>query len=500
MNKLTTLSLLCIGATQLIGAQTEKKPNILFVIFDDLRPELKCYGNEHIISPNIDAIAQDGTLFMHSYCQQAVSAATRASFLTGLRPDVTGVQYPYSVYFVENIIPKYGTIQKRIFDEGEYYVRTLGKVHHGYSEDFTEPHYTPKGVGNYALPENKQKKQQEGPFYEIADAPDEAYRDGLVAQETIETIKRIKKQDKPFFLSVGFVKPHLPFAAPKKYFDLYKEKDLPVSPNPQPTINETGFSRLKGAYDYKWLSEGKMTNNIIDEDQARKIRHGYYAATSFADAQLGKIIKELKRNKLYDNTYIIIIGDHGWHLGDNAHWAKSTNFERATFSPLIVKAGERGYQKSKKCNEFVEYVDIYPTIMDIASYKTPDYIEGLSFMPLLKNSNMEWKSAAFSQFHRGKVEGYAIRNSKYRYIRWVVRDTKELKAEELYDEVNDPFEQNNIAKQNPELCTEMNTLLEKGWKYALPKGVVNNSNNPIAPPFVGWGPEAKKELERQMSQ
>ena len=495
------LSAICLGSTQLLSAQPEKKPNVLFVIFDDLRPELNCYGYDHMITPNFDAVAKDGTLFTRSYCQQAVSAASRASFLTGLRPDVTGVDYPYSVYFVEEVLPKFGTMQRKVFESNDYYVRTLGKVHHGYKENFTEPHYTPKEVGKYALPENISKSKQEGPFYEIADVPDEAYEDGCIAREAIETIKRVKNQTKPFFLTVGFQKPHLPFSAPKKYFDLYDRNSLPLSPNPLPTIGETEYSRRNVARDYDWMSEGHMTNYVIEKEQAKIIRHGYFACVSYVDAQMGKIIDELKKNNLYDNTYIIIIGDHGWHLGDNAHWAKSTNFERATFSPLIVKSVGKGSQKNVKCDKFVEYVDIFPTILEATQIKIPDYAEGLSFLPLLKNHNQPWKSAAFSQFHRGKdVEGYAIRTTNYRYIRWIVRDTKELKAEELYDQINDPFEQVNIASSSPDACSKMNNLLQKGWKNALPKGVVSKANNPIAPPFVGWGPEAAKESAKKFNE
>ncbi|GHU99860.1 iduronate-2-sulfatase [Bacteroidia bacterium] len=492
------------GATAQKVAKADKQPNVLFVIFDDLRPELACYGEKHMKTPNIDAVAKEGVVFSRAYVQQAVSAATRASFLTGCYPNTTGVDYPYSVYFVETFLPSHNSLPVQMFENG-YYSRTLGKVHHGIKEDLSEKHFTPKTASsNYALPENiaVENDRTLAPPFECADVPDNAYRDGVICDAAIETIKGFKNntKGKPFFLAVGFQKPHLPFAAPKKYYDMYDPATLPLSPNPQHTTDSNEYSEAHHGLP-KWAGEADKNGHIVSDARQRELRHAYFACVSFVDAQLGRIISELKAQGLYDNTIVVMIGDHGWHLGDNGMYGKSTNFERATRTPLIVRLPDKNAAKGVKCNALVEFVDIYPSICQAAGVAVPGFVEGTSFVPLMYNPQKEWKPAAFSQFPRyANVEGFSVRTNDYRYTEW--RDTVQKKtvAVELYDHRSDPYEAVNIAGKNPETVKKMATILADGWRKALPRGGVNKSNNPLAPPFVGWGPESKKVEKEQQQQ
>ena len=473
-------------------------PNVLFIIADDLRPELGCYGQAHIISPNIDAIAADGMRFTHSYVQDAVSAASRASFLTGCRPVTTGVQYPYSEYFVNEFLPSHATVQRHFFNNG-YYVRTLGKVHHGLAENFTEKHFG-EGGKSYALPQNQalaKDKVNRLPF-EFADVPEEEYADGGMARETIATIGRAKASGKPFFIAAGFLKPHLPWVAPKKYWDMYEGRQLPECPWPEPTVGEMPWSRSHvNLVTYK--GETDAGGHVVSTPYAQQLRRAYFSCVTFVDTQVGLIIAELKKQGLYDNTVILLIGDHGWHLGDNGMWGKQTNFERATFSPLIVKGVKAEHGKGKVCDRFVEYVDIYPTFCQLAGLEVPGFLEGASFAPLLSNNTQSWKRAAFSEFPRGgNAYGYTVRTDRYRYTEWrKSRFSTEVVGRELYDHSTDPLESHNIAAKNSKKCAELSVILNQGWRGSLPSGVVNASNNKVAPPAVGWGPEAAAKKDQQ---
>ncbi len=492
-----TIFLLFLSSLNAVTAkQAEKKPNIILIIADDLRTELNCYGTTYIKSPNIDKLAESGALFTRAYCQQAVCAASRASFLTGCRPNTTGVDYPYSQYFVNEFWPTHPSIAE-YFEKNGYEVRTFGKVHHGPSDKIKAKHYTPKGLQYYALEENialggKRGRSKETPPFEKADVPDEAYQDGMIAKEAVKNIKELSGKEKPFFLAVGFKKPHLPFCAPKKYWDLYDKEVIGLAPNREHPKGSPDYSTAH--YSLKAYSgENDADGNVISEDYQKDLRHAYAACVSYVDAQVGKLMKQLEESGELDNTVIIFISDHGWHLGHQAMWGKTTNFENSALAPMIISVP--GKMKGIKLNQLVEYVDIYPTLVELAGLKPAEYLEGTSYVDLLNNPERSWKKAAFSQFPRGKeMEGFAIRTDNFRYVEW--RDGKDnsLLVAELYDHRNDPLETINVASDEKykEIVIDLAKQLKEGWKAALPEGITNKSNNPLAPPSVGWGPEANK--------
>lgn len=477
-------------------AQKQHKKNILLIISDDMRTELNCYGTSYIKSPNIDNLAKNGMLFTHAYVQQAVCAASRASFLTGVRPNTTGVNYPYSEYFVNTFWPAHPSIAE-YFERQNYEVRTFGKIHHGTADKIKTPNYVPKELKFYASEENKKLggpkgRSSESPAYEEADVPDEAYQDGMIAKKGVEDIKELSGKEKPFFIAVGFKKPHLPFCAPKKYWDLYTDEDIKLALNP---------SLPKGAPSYAVLGTEIETykvpqkiNGAYPEDYQRTMKKAYAACVSYVDAQVGKLLKQLDESGEAENTIIVFMSDHGWHLGEQGTWGKHTNFENATRAPLIISAP--GKAKGVRLEQIVEYVDIYPTLLDLAGFEPADYLEGNSFLPVMDNNKKQWKTAAFSQFDRDEsFEGYAIRTKDFRYVEWRTWKNDTLLSVELYDERNDPLESVNQAKNRKYKLTaaRLSKQLHAGWKAALPKGVVNNAHNQLAPPAVGWGPEAKKK-------
>ena len=494
------LKTLCIGVGLLPTlTHANEKTNVLFIVADDLRPELGCYGNEHIITPNIDQLANDGTLFTRAYVQTAVSAASRASFLTGCRPTTTGVAYPYTEYYVHELLEQMVSLPRHFQNNG-YYVRSFGKIHHGFQENFSEPHFN-SDLSKYAIKENRKPigtdlnlngKPKFIPF-ECTDVPDNQYQDGQNVNIAIRELKEAAQRDEPFFFAMGLWKPHLPFNAPKKYWDMYDPAKLPLSEFSGVTEGETKYSRVHFSLP-QYSGESDTDTHIVSEARAREVRHAYFACISYIDVLIGRLIKTLKEEGLYENTVIVLVGDHGWHLGDNAMWGKSTNFERSTLAPFIVKPPKEKASKVKKSNKLVEFVDIYPTVCDLANVIPPTHLEGQSVTPLLQSKKNKWKNAAFSEFLRaGYFRGYSIRTNKYRYTRWIDTRNEKQMAEELYDHENDPYESKNIANVHPEVCTKLGAILDKGWKSVLPKNMENNSNNPAAPLMYDWGNEARRK-------
>jgi iduronate 2-sulfatase len=465
-------------------AVTRKKFNVLFVGYDDLRVQLSTYGYEQMKTPNFERLARMGLQFNRAYIQQAVCAPSRASFLTGCRPDTTGVDFPYTPWFETEFLAKHRDIGTYFKDNG-YYTRYLGKVHHGrFTTPQTEPLYqaAPGGIPGrkYAFPAGEghyTRWRDKVPPWEAGDVPDTEYEDGLIAEEAIRTMERAVKAGKPFFVSPGFYKPHLPLCCPKKYWDLYRPEDIrfpevtDLSPN-QPTI---AMSRNSGLWRHKGFPTPEYT-----EDQLRTLIHAYYACTSFADAQLGKLLDALERMNLMNSTIILVWSDHGYHTGHHGSWGKWTNFECATHSPLYI------YVPGMKCaakqtDALVEYVDMYPTLTGLCGLRTPDYVEGTSFAALLDDPQRPWKKAAFSQFPRPQDrEGYSMRTARYRYIEWRDKKTGKPVARELYDHQSDPHEADNIVDrpENRQIVEELAKALKEGWEKALPPGYTNSSNNP----------------------
>lgn len=450
------------------AANLKKSPkNILFIAVDDLRPELGCYGKKDMLTPNIDRLANSGVVFNKQYVQMAVSIPSRVALLTSLTSERTHQVYgPMRWQNVEGAQPLGKT-----FRSSGYTTVSLGKIWHaegGESGDEFDVKWAPK-IGDYADPKNEKlkstlrervKERRKGnnipmnmfpPITECADVPDSAYADGMIANRAIKELRRVSKAGGPFMVAVGFHKPHIPFVAPKKYWDLYDESKMKLAPNPDfpkdmPAIAFSGNPNFYN-YDYEAFAPIPKTGKAADAT-ARHIIHGYHAAISFVDAQIGKVLDELDRLGLADNTIVVLWGDHGYHLGDLNMWGKQTNFEEAAHSPLIVRAPGISHAGTK-CSELVETVDIFPTLLDICGLPKLPVTDGLSFLPLLKNPKQKWKEAAYHVFDRegGKVIGHAVRTANYRLVSWREGwglSGKEI-AVELYDYLKDPYETRNVA-------------------------------------------------------
>ena len=470
-----------------------KRPNVLLFIVEDLNMQLGCYGKSYMRTPNIDRLASEGIKFEQAYVQQAVCAASRASLLTGLYPQSTGVDYPYSYYFVEEILPKYGTLAER-FQKNGYYIRDFGKIQHGVDNNLSSAPFKPNN-GPYMMLENIALKKEKGgaavPPYEMGEVLEDTYPDAQTAKAVINELRKQKQTDQPFFLSVGFLKPHLPLAAPKKYWDFYKRDEIPLADNKYRPENCPAIAidryNLK---QYQW--EHSDSDRLFSDDYARLIRHAYFACVSFMDAQVGKVLNELDKLNLRNDTVVLFLSDHGFHLGEQNHWGKTTLFESSLRVPLIVSVP--GLEnRGQRCKSFVEYVDIYPTLLELADLKVPDYLEGISFEPLLEKPDRKWKKATFSVQSRSMVTeeyGYSMRTTRYRYTEWRNDASGIMIARELYDLAVDPGETVNIVdKVDQSLLTKLSKQLHAGWKDALPDGAKNRSHNPIAPPAYAWGPE-----------
>lgn len=469
-------------------------PNFVFIIIDDQNQEISCFGKEYIKTPNLDKMASQGIVFPHAYVQQAVCAASRASFLTGLHPGSTGVEYPYSYYFVEEVMPKYGTVGQYFLKNG-YYTRYFGKVHHGFNEVLKEPNYNPGGT-RYLSAENIEIDRTLGdagvPPYECYDGPDSLFRDGRIALAVLDALSMAAEKEEPFFFAVGFGKPHLPFSAPKKYWDLYERNNIPLVPNKERPEGspEIAFSRYN-LWQYKW--EHQDPDRLFSDDYARLLRHAYFACTSFVDAQIGMIMDKVEELGLSDNTYYVYISDHGFHLGEQNHWGKTSLHEANLKSPVII-AHRNMKNQGAKCEALVEYVDILPTLLDLAGIEIPGHIEGVTLRNLLDNPDADFKKAVFSQQERdaiGRRKGFSVRNERYRYTEWRNTVADEIIAFELYDLKNDPLETKNIGllEENKQIVEAMSKQLKAGWKEALPEGIVHIPDNPLAPPAYSHGNE-----------
>jgi len=506
-------------------AQDKNKPNVLFIAIDDLKPILGCYGDSIVKTPNIDRLAKMGTVFLNNYCQQAVCGPTRASLMTGKRPDYTKVWDLKTP--MRNVNPNILSIPQYFSTQG-YTTQGLGKVYDPRDVDkendkpsWTVPYYKTDSkyyangfkapsLGRYQLKEtrdladkyfqeatDKGMKKSEAneyalknirPTTECIDVPDNAYNDGANALQAKDIIVDLSKKNKPFFFAVGFAKPHLPFVSPKKYWDLYKRDNMPIAPFQEKSKNAVDVAyhnagEIRQYSDIAPLTSFSDTKNYglsLPIEKQKELIHGYYAAISYTDAQVGILLKTLDSLDLTKNTIIVLWGDHGWHLGDHNLWCKHTNFEQATHAPLIISSPKISSNKSKAQTEFV---DIFPTLCELAGLKIPDSLDGVSLKSVMLNPSKVVKEFSVSQYPRSgddaeteragynsvKVMGYSIRTSQYRYTVWMGNnfrssqpfDKKLIVGEELYDYKNDPLEKENVisekkySKQSEDLRNKM---------------------------------------------
>lgn len=470
-----------------------RKKNVLFIAVDDLRPQLGCYGRARIQSPNIDRLASQGLRFDRAYCQQAVCAPTRASLLTGTRPDTTRV---YDLQTPLNTVRPDLVSLPHHFRRNGYETISLGKIYHHADEDpqgWSAPPWRAKsdwaGTWAYRDPLSIVAMRQNdaalraaherslragkkaaapvpgrGPAYEGPDVPDGAYPDGMTCDKAMEELRRLR--DRPFFLAAGFLKPHLPFNAPKKYWDLYSPEDIELPsrsewPENMPALAGSDWGELRNY-------AGIPRKGPVEETTMRMLIHGYYACVSFLDAQVGRLLGELDRLGLRENTAVVLWGDHGWKLGDYGAWCKHTNLELDTHVPMIFSLPDQK-RRGEATGALVEYVDIYPTLAEACGLDIPAQCEGLSMMPLFGDPRRKWKQAAFSQYPRGGgIMGYSMRTERWRYTEWISRQTGEVTARELYDHAHGDVASANLAdlpEQAPAV-RELSAMLDKGrgWR------------------------------------
>jgi iduronate 2-sulfatase len=455
------------------------RPNILLICVDDLKPLLGCYGDDVVNSPNIDRLAARGLRFERAYCNQAVCAPSRNALLTGLRPQTLGI-YDLATNF-RHAAPNAVTLPQH-FMAHRYRAEGLGKIFHvghGNHNDrasWSVPHWN-ADVIRYALPESRAPRgltREEALFsnqtgrraarlprgaaYESADVPDTAYPDGQLADEAIRRLQSgAEKPDQPFFIAVGFVKPHLPFCAPKKYWDIYDRSafELPerrTPPEGAPDFAPTNWGELR---QYSGIPE----QGDLPDDLQRTLIHGYHAAVSYMDAQLGRVLEALDETGLSNKTIIVLWGDHGWHLGDHGMWCKHSNYEQAARIPLIVVAP--GVTQSGTVSQsLVESVDIFPTLCTLAGLNVPEGLDGASFHATLKDPAAETKQAVIHVYPRKNMIGRAVRTARHRLVEWKLPGADAGTAIlELYDYERDPAETKNIEADEPEVAAELRAIL-----------------------------------------
>jgi len=463
MNKIKILLLVLATALMQIGCLTpnkKEKPNVLFIIADDLRPELGCYNNQLIHSPNIDELASSGMLFEKTYCNVPVCGASRASLLTGLRP--TRERFVDYGARVDEDAPNIVTLPKYFMQNG-YKAISIGKVFHhlndspdSWSEEAFRVDNKP-GLSwrNYITKENIDLAAEnggKGNSMEFPNVHDTAYYDGQTAKIAIDKLNELKKEGNPFFLAVGFLKPHLPFNAPEKYLKLYDSIDISIPDN---------YYRPNGAPDasmHKWYELRAYLDipkeGILDTALATDLIRSYYACVSYTDNCIGQVMNELERLDLRKNTIVILIGDHGWNLGEHTLWAKHSQFNTSLHSPMIISVPD---MKAGTTNTLSEFVDIYPTLCDLSGLEKPGHLQGNSLVPVLKDPNITIKEEAFSIY----LNGESVITTDYIYSEY--RDDSINLGSMLYDMTKDPAQNTNVVDDNEyiDIVVELKNKLEK---------------------------------------
>jgi iduronate 2-sulfatase len=469
-------------------ARAANKPHVLLICVDDLKPALGCYGDKLAKTPNFDRLAARGMRFDLAYCNQAVCAPSRNGLMLGSRSTSIGI-YSLGEHF-RRAVPDATTLPQYFKQQG-YRAEAIGKVlhtGHGNHDDansWSVPSI-PEKVVEYLRPESTaggQLTREEafftnqrlgeistlprGAAWEISDVPDNAYADGRIADEGIRRLRATKERGgEPLFLALGFVKPHLPFTAPKKYWDMHDRAAFPIAPNQQPP---------EGAPTYAGKTLGELNNYVpvpqqppLEEELQRTLIHGYYATVSYVDAQLGRVLDELDRLQLADKTIIVLWGDHGWHFGDHGAWTKHTNYEQANRIALMIVAP--GVTRANShTRQLTETVDLFPTLAELAGLPKPKVaqpLDGVSLVPVLRNPAARVRDHAYHAYPRqragAQVIGRAIRTERHRLVEWktpgAAADTADY---ELYDYQADPAESKNLAAAQPKIVAELRTILER---------------------------------------
>lgn len=446
----------------------KEKPNVLFIAVDDLRPELKAYGATQIKSPNIGRLSSEGLSFSRAYCNVPVCGASRASLLTGIKP--TKNRFVTYHTYVQEDAPGAISIPQHFKNNG-YHTISNGKIFHHKDdllESWSEKPWKPtamKGNGRgYITDINLHITDSLGDGrawpYEWADVHDTAYFDGLMTQKTIKDLRRMKNLDKPFFLAAGYLKPHLPFNAPQKYWDMYPAESISLPEN---------YYRPENAPDAAMHNFGELRNYFgvpkegpVSDEMAKTLIRGHYACVSYTDALVGDLLIALDDLGLRENTIVILWGDHGWQLGEHKLWCKHSNFDIAMRVPMIISAP--GFEGGMKTEALTEYIDIFPSLCELAGLDLPSQLHGRSFVPLMKNPNQKFKDVIYARFGKGE----SIKTDQYLYTEWFTKQG-ELYGRMLYDHSTDPDENVNISEfsENEVLVDSLSKILHKEMESAF---------------------------------
>lgn len=471
---------LLLMATGLFQSATSAGPNFLFIVADDLNCALGPYEDKAAVTPNLDRLAARGITYQNAYCQQAVCNPSRSSFLTGLRPDTVGVD-DLRKYFRDTAPNGHQLITlPQHFKNHRYFCQNIGKMFHNMGdtkdrrswsidESFFEGTHSADTIFYNAVPDGE-KPLYKSPVTEAYDVPDTAYRDGQIGNLAAAMLKEHATSSQPFFLAVGFWRPHLPFVAPKKYWDLYKENEIPMPassgpPEDAPEIALYDSKEIKG---YGLVPKDRE----FTEDEIRHYRHGYYASISFLDAQVGKILDALDESGKADETIVIFTSDHGFHIGEHAQWGKTSNFELDARVPLIISHPGKPSEHGKDSTALFELVDLYPTMADLGGIREnlPENLEGVSLAHTVADASAKGKEVALSQHQHPfyvkpkdwKSIGYSMRTDRYRYTEWRPIDGEgAFLGIELYDHREDPHETKNLAylPEQAELVAKLKSQL-----------------------------------------
>jgi len=444
-------------ATIAVAAHDAERPNVLFIAADDLRTDLGCYGHPLVRSPNLDRLAASGVLFRRAYCQQALCNPSRASLMCGLRPDTLQI-WDLPKHFRE-ARPDVVTLPQ-LFRQNGYFTQNIGKVYHNWRQEIhgDPDSWSVPAVMHFARHDDDQPQVAMGllppnlaqaPRTERRDVDDEAYFDGRIASLAVEALEEAVERDSPFFLAVGFWKPHLPFNPPKKYWDLYDPASIEPAEDDQPPAGVPEVA----LHDSRELL--RAAGNGLTSDDVRELRRGYWAGVSYLDAQVGRLLDALERLKLRRNTIVVFWSDHGFHLGEHGLWAKTSNFELDAHVPLIIATPDG---EAAETDALVELVDLYPTLADLCALPPPTDLEGVSLVPVLEDPSARVKPAAYTQhprpaYYQGmpEVMGVSVRTADDRYTEWRSFRTGDIVAAELYDHRTDPGETRNLISNPPVL-------------------------------------------------
>ncbi|MFO7670154.1 MAG: sulfatase [Bacteroidales bacterium] len=445
---LTIIVISCLFLTACNQKQEPRQMNVLFIVIDDLNNTLACFGHDKVLTPNIDKLASQGIKFNQAYCNYAVCNPSRSSFLTGLRPETIGV--------LDNRIALNSVLGGKVtlpqlFRKNGYYTMSIGKIFHGDSQHNDplawdeEYKFRATELGKTGEGRNMTDGVLKWCNWLSAEGTDEDQEDGQTARKAVEFIK--SKHEKPFFLAVGFAKPHDPFHAPKKYYDLYPIEDC------NPPVLPDGWAP---SFPHSLPEETEVFNKFSENDK-REFLRSYYACTSFMDAQVGKVIDALEESGMMDHTLIVFLGDHGYHLGEHNWWNKVTVYQKGHQAPMIMIDPE-AEPKGRETEAMIEFVDLYPTLAALCNLDSvPEDLQGKSFANILDHPEADFRSEVNAIINRGEMIGRTVKNSKWRYIEWADGE----KGVELYDQVNDPGEYHDLAgdPEYKEVLVEMRQLI-----------------------------------------